>query len=73
MRTIQPNGLPDGQDLCECCGKVADRTEQLSKAAKLYGGFLCAECLLGYLFERLETHIERPHVYGTFSSYRSGD
>lgn len=54
---------PEGQDLCEGCGKYADRTPQLDRAAKEYGGFLCLECLVGYLFERVESHL-RDHRDG---------
>jgi hypothetical protein len=42
------------QDLCECCHQVRDRVPVLDTAAKLYGGFLCFECLVGYLHDRLE-------------------
>lgn len=42
------------QDLCECCNKVRDRVPVLDNVAKTYGGFLCLECLVGYLFDRLE-------------------
>jgi hypothetical protein len=42
------------QDLCECCHRIRDRVQVLDTAAKLYGGFLCFECLVGYLHDKVE-------------------